>query len=333
LATSYTGKLLGSASDTTGVTLDGNFNRVAEGTTIDDFTWGFRTTPPNDDFAAVEPLSGGSGSIAGTNENATREPGEPAHATSGGGASIWYRWTAPNGDSETFDTAGTEFDTVLAVYSGDKLGALTAVAGNDDYGDLTTSRLTFVPVAGMAYFVAVDGKTFPDINRDAPPMGSVVLNWYPTPPPVFHNGRAFTPTEAVWGAQVTLNGSNFTGVTRVLIDGLSAKFTNGSDLEITATVPMGAFNGPIAVQTPHGNVTSTTSFVAESKVFYTVSRTEPTLWVDWAGNGFALEYTVSLGQPAWKPALQTPTTVEGGQRTVVVLPLEGQSKFYRWRKN
>ena len=63
-----------------------------------------------------------------------------------------------------------------------------------------------------------------------------------------------------------------------------------------------------------------------------MSSKEPALLVDWAGNGFGLEYTESFAQPAWIPAPQTPTTVEGGQRTVVLLPLEGQSKFYRWRK-
>jgi subtilisin family serine protease len=334
VAINYTAKLLGSAMDTTGATLDGNFNRVAQGANWDDFTWGFRTTPANDDFATAEPMSGESGTIAGTNRNATQEPGEPDHAGNRGGASIWCRWMAAGSGSVTFDTVGTRFDTLLAVYTGDRLGALTTLTGNDDDGRLKTSRLTFTPVAGTTYFVAVDGKSFPRYDTtDAPAMGELVLNWYPTPPPSFQSGTAFTPGEGVWGTTVTLSGTNFTGVTSVLFDGVGAPFTNHSDFRITATVPLGAGNGPITLQTPQGNVTSTASFGAQSKVLYTISSAEPTLRLDWPGNGYVLEFTESLAQPVWQPATQPPTSVKGGTRQVVEVPCEGPAKFFRWRRD
>ena len=57
-ATSYTGRIQGGALDASGAALDGNFNRLSEGTPIDDFIWGFRTPPENDDFNTSEPISG-----------------------------------------------------------------------------------------------------------------------------------------------------------------------------------------------------------------------------------------------------------------------------------
>jgi len=330
-AMNYTAKLLGSARDATAVTLDGNFNRVAQGINWDDFTWSFRTVPANDDFATAALISGGSGSVPGTNRNATQEPGEPDHAGNCGGASIWYCWTAPSSGRVTFDTAGTRFDTLLAVYAGEKLGELIAVASNDDDGRLKTSRLAFTPVAGMTYSIAVDGKIFADINRDAPPMGDIVLSWYPTLPR-FQSTGPFTPGEAVWGATVTLSGTNFTGVTAVLFDGVDALFTIQSDFQITATVPAGAGNGPVTLQTPQGNVTSTTLFAAQPKVLYTVSATERALRLDWPGDGYGLEFTPSLAQPDWQPVTQVATVVEGGTRQVLVLPFEGPARFFRWRR-
>lgn len=332
-ATNYACRLLGSVKDATGATLDGNDNRVAQGTPLDDFTWGFRSAPANDDFANAEPIDGGSGRVTGSSLNATKEPDEPKHAHNEGGGSVWYRWTAPSGENVTFDTAGTEFDTLLGVYAGETLETLTEVASNDDYGGLTTSQLAFLPTAGWTYWVAMDGKVFPDINLDAAPEGFLRLNWYPTPSPAFQPGSAFTPSEGEWGTQVTLLGTNFTGVTAVLFDGVLAEFANASDMRITATVPVGALNGPITVQTQHGNATSPTGFAARAKAFYTVSRTEPALQVDWAGNGFVLESSTSLEPPAWQPVSQTPTILEGGTRQVVVLPFEGSARFFRWRKD
>jgi len=47
--------------------------------------------------------------------NATKEPGEPAHAGNDGGASIWYSWTAPSTGNVTITTEGSSFDTLLGV--------------------------------------------------------------------------------------------------------------------------------------------------------------------------------------------------------------------------
>src|SRR6201988_5280703 len=86
--------------------------------------------PPNDNFASAEVVVGCLGTIVGTNVGATREPLEPNHAPDNGGGnrSVWYRWQAPATSSVTFTTAGSSYDTVLAVYTGSNVGSLSSLA-------------------------------------------------------------------------------------------------------------------------------------------------------------------------------------------------------------
>src|SRR6185436_2299691 len=78
---------------------------------------GLSQAPANDNFANAQVLTGQSGRVMGTNINATRELSEPVHPFNPGGKSIWYRWTATSAESIRFDTVGTGFDTLLAVYA------------------------------------------------------------------------------------------------------------------------------------------------------------------------------------------------------------------------
>ena len=90
---------------------------------------------------------------------ASREAGEPAHAGNIGGSSVWFAWTAPTTGTVTINTAGSSFDTLLAVYTGSSVSGLAAVASNDDanYPVTLTSAVTFHVVAGQTYRIAVDG--------------------------------------------------------------------------------------------------------------------------------------------------------------------------------
>lgn len=121
-------------------------------------------------------ISGNSGSIFGSNVCATKEPGEPNHAGNPGGASVWYRWTAPRSGIVTIDTMGSTFDTLLAVYIGSAVNNLTLIASDDDSGGNLTSRVTFTATSGTTYRIAVDGY-----NGVA---GNIRLSWslaIPTP--------------------------------------------------------------------------------------------------------------------------------------------------------
>ena len=115
--------------------------------------------PPNDNFADRILLSGDLVSITSSNSFATKEPGEPDHAGVTGGASVWWSWTAPATGKVTMTTAGSSFDTLLGVYTGDSLDTLSKIAHNDDDGasDTRTSKLTFVASKGTTYQIVVDG--------------------------------------------------------------------------------------------------------------------------------------------------------------------------------
>src|SRR5688572_8923115 len=91
------------------------------------------SAPPNDAFADAQTVHGGAGAVTGTNIDATVEPGEPGHGGPGG-ASVWYRWTAPTTGIGIFDVCGpeTDFDTILAVYTGTTVDKLDAWNSNDD---------------------------------------------------------------------------------------------------------------------------------------------------------------------------------------------------------
>lgn len=115
------------------------------------------TGPANNDFADRVTLSGSSASATGNNTGADKEAGEPNHAQAGG-ASVWWSWTATSNSRVTISTGGSNFDTLLGVYTGSDVASLTTIATNDDRGRRNlTSRVRFRPTAGVTYQIAVDG--------------------------------------------------------------------------------------------------------------------------------------------------------------------------------
>jgi uncharacterized repeat protein (TIGR01451 family) len=108
--------------------------------------------PVNDLFVNATVVSGNSGSFAGGNVNASRESGEPNHAGDPGGASVWWKWTAPATGQVSLNTTGSAFQTLLAVYSGASVATLTLRASRTGNG-----VLLFQAVAGTQYAIAMDG--------------------------------------------------------------------------------------------------------------------------------------------------------------------------------
>ena len=123
----------------------------------------------NDDFANREQLEGNPGQVIRANVGATTEPGEPDHADIKGGASVWWSWSAPGDGTVIFDTAGSNFDTILGAYSGTGVGNFTALAGNDDWRGFAYSNVAFPVEEGNVYHIAVDGWTGVS--------GLIVLSW------------------------------------------------------------------------------------------------------------------------------------------------------------
>ncbi|MCB0878275.1 MAG: hypothetical protein KDC46_04760 [Thermoleophilia bacterium] len=122
--------------------------------------------PANDDFAAATVIPSSGGSTALDSTEATAEPGEPNHYTAfGARQSVWVRWTAPEDGTAIVQTSDASFDTVLGVYTGASVGALTWAASGDDVPDpddsdwaLRTSQTTWSVTAGTTYSIAVDGS-------------------------------------------------------------------------------------------------------------------------------------------------------------------------------
>lgn len=85
---------------------------------------------------------------------ATSEPGEPDRC--GAANTVWYSYTPTDDGQIAIDTAGSDFDTVVAVYAEHPDGLLQ-VACNDDVGSEKTSLTTPELVAGQRYLIQVGG--------------------------------------------------------------------------------------------------------------------------------------------------------------------------------
>ena len=147
------------------------------------------SVPPSETFSSANDLANDIGIAEGSNAGATIDPGEPAHAGNGGPYhSVWWNWSEPtaaladeflDGDTLLVDTHGSDFDTVLAVYTGSAVNNLTQIAANDNSGTgIETSELSFQFNPGVTYHIAVDGKTVSD-------TGNIVLNYAIIPEPFF----------------------------------------------------------------------------------------------------------------------------------------------------
>ena len=112
--------------------------------------------PPNDNFSSATELSGTSDSGLANTALATSEAAEPSRVGQTAFRSVWWRWVAPASGNATITTFGSNFDTVLGVFTGSALGTLNLVAENDDHGGFT-SQVSFNAVAGTTYHIAVDG--------------------------------------------------------------------------------------------------------------------------------------------------------------------------------
>jgi Ca2+-binding RTX toxin-like protein len=152
--------------------------------------------PANDNFAAAQALSGQSGEVVATNKEATKEIGEPAHGGNAGGASVWFHWTADQTGTLTVWTYKPSFDSLLAVYTGNSVNALTEVASNDDFGASNASRLSFTLVPGTEFWIAVDGVSGAN--------GPFRLRWRESPP-----NDNFVDAELVAGLSGSAAGSTY----------------------------------------------------------------------------------------------------------------------------
>jgi hypothetical protein len=128
----------------------------------------------NDNFAAAavipEPLP-----YTNTQNSAgsTTEPGE-ASPCGNIASTDWYSFTPSGNQTVIANTFGSNYDTVLAVYTGTSLGALTLVGCNDQFGG-NQSQVQFSAAAGTSYHIQAGGYFGQ--------TGALVLNLAAAPPP------------------------------------------------------------------------------------------------------------------------------------------------------
>jgi hypothetical protein len=230
------------------IAVDGKSNGVEQGTGLARSQTGFillnwNNLPPpvNDNFANAQALTGSSGNATGRNTVASKQGGEPNHAGSPGGVSVWYQWTAPSSGNFTFNTFGSDFNTLLSVYSGSALTALSQVSSNDDVGGLRQSRVTFNAVAGTVYYIAVDGS--PGIPGNVTQFsGDVVLSWFPETGVSNDHFLSAQPLDGLAGSLAATNA----GATRESGEPQHAGDRGGRSVWYSWTAPS---NGPVLFTT------------------------------------------------------------------------------------
>jgi hypothetical protein len=116
--------------------------------------------PLNDIFANAISLGTSNGVSSVNTARATKEFGEPDHASNPGGKSAWWTFRAPADGRLQLTTTNSTFDTLLAVYTGSSVSQLTSVIANDDAYEGATngfSSLSLAVRSNQLYRIVVDG--------------------------------------------------------------------------------------------------------------------------------------------------------------------------------
>ena len=173
--------------------------------------------PTNDLFASAITIAANTFTDTKDSSGATTETNDPTPAcaqdpripfATGRSNTIWYKFVPTTSGSANIDTIGSNYDSVLSVWSGTSQTSLTAVACNDDIipGVVTQSQLIGVPLsAGTTYYIMVSSFGQADPNPVAF-GGKSVLNFsfaVSTNPDFTLTPQAPTSTTVNSGSQAT----------------------------------------------------------------------------------------------------------------------------------
>jgi hypothetical protein len=140
-------------------------------------TGAFAQSPSNDDFDSATEISSLPFSDSVNTAEATTAEDDPDCAESSN--TVWYTFTPDEDVSIEANTFGSDYDTILCLYTGAR-GNLDNPAGNDDASwETHQSQLFFNVTAGETYFFMI-GSPFGGSG------GNLVFNvdvGLPTPPP------------------------------------------------------------------------------------------------------------------------------------------------------
>ena len=115
-------------------------------------SWLYAAPPPNDNIASAQALAGDSGELTADITEATREEAEDYLNYSYSQHTVWYKWKATKDGFASFNTYGSDFDTILCAYIDSGEGAL-------DYVESTSGDwpIEFYATAGQEYLIRVGG--------------------------------------------------------------------------------------------------------------------------------------------------------------------------------
>lgn len=146
-----------------------------------------RAAPPaNDDIADAVRITSLPFAHATDTSEATVAPNDPYVPCSGPLATVWYTFRLPTARTIVVDTAGSDYDTTLAVFRESDDG-LVEVDCSNGYGlpdgSVGPARSTFRASAGVRYFVMA-GTCCGGQPGEVGPGGTLVLTVLPGPPTV-----------------------------------------------------------------------------------------------------------------------------------------------------
>jgi len=136
---------------------------------------------PNDNFVDRFTLDTPAHETA-LNAGASNERGERIQNTQVGlvrwGNTLWWKWIAPTSGPVVIDTIGSDFDTYLAVYTGETVNALTVIIENDNASEVGVgeSLVTFNAQAGTEYQIQVGGVFTGGGRGSIPVTGTLELS-------------------------------------------------------------------------------------------------------------------------------------------------------------
>ncbi|MDX1993046.1 MAG: zinc-dependent metalloprotease family protein [bacterium] len=147
---SYNERVTGTATQNNALSLSNTAPTVAQ------FRASVSAPPSNDNFANALVVDAFTYVSNVTTTNATNEANDPTLSCAANvGKTIWYRFTATGSGTVNLSTAGSNFDTAIAAYTGSP-GAFTQVGCNDNGSGQGVFDLTVT--AGTTYYVLIGGK-------------------------------------------------------------------------------------------------------------------------------------------------------------------------------
>lgn len=196
--------------------------------------------PPNDNFANAIAITGNSFTDTRDSSAATTETADPAppcvsqSSTGGRSNSIWYKFSPASGGMANLDTSGSNYDTVLSIWTGSP-GSFASVGCNNGIvgpGIVFASELPNVNLTGgTTYFIMVSSFGPPDPNPVAL-GGKSVLNFSFTPAPDFLISAAGTNTQTINAGQT----ATFTNaITVTAQNGFASQVNLSCSLPVVAT--------------------------------------------------------------------------------------------------